>query len=209
MKHFLTAILFAVLSLLPVVGCTSPAQDRAKLKKEIKREIMAELGLLQQVQKPASKPSENERAQLKKEIETEILAKLQAENQALLRERSGPGTRRTQVSTTVFGRAEGQILREGSGLPDCRVKLVRISKSNRFIDLFNAYQEGTEFETVTNAEGNYRFEKIPVGDYKIKWQLPDDKGWIRRLRDKPDVTVKEGQTSHLTPVETYRKLLPH
>lgn len=35
------------------------------------------------------------------------------------------------------------------------------------------------------------------------------KGWIRRLRDKPDAIITEGQTTVLKSVETNRKLVAH
>ena len=48
---------------------------------------------------------------------------------------------------------------------------------------------------------------LPVGAYKLKWQLPDDTGWIRRLRDKPDAVIAEGETAVLKSVETSRRLV--
>ena len=186
------------------VGCSHSTQDRTQLKEEIKREILAELGRNQ----PSPQASDQlERKQMKEEIEREILAKIQEQDQILAHAKPNQNARATPTSVTVWGSAEGLILHKGNGLSGCRVKLVRLAKSDSIIDLFSAYREGAEFESVTDAEGKYRFEKIPVGYYKIKWQLPDEKGWIRRLRDKPDAVIAEGETAVLNSVETSRRLV--
>jgi hypothetical protein len=73
--------------------------------------------------------------------------------------------------------------------------------------MLNTIREGAEFTAVTDEHGKYVFEKLPVGTYKLKWQLPNDRGWIRRLRDKPDAVITEGQTAVLKSVETSRRLI--
>ena len=105
----------------------------------------------------------------------------------------------------AVGNVKGRMLREGVGLAQCRVRLVRLTLTGFILETYIA---GDEFETLTDEDGYYRFKALPVGNYKIKWELPGDKGWIRRLKDRPDVTIKEGRTSLLKPIETHKRLLP-
>jgi hypothetical protein len=48
------------------------------------------------------------------------------------------------------------------------------------------------YETRTDADGRYRFEQIPPGEYLLYW-MPDGRtGWVRRLRDTADLEVVPG-----------------
>ncbi len=197
MKRILYLIL-ATLGVCAAAGCSMSATNYLKLKEEIRQDILAEL------RKDRSEPGrtqlaiEQDREQLKQELEREILAKLQ-EQQRLAAAQS-PQIVPQQPSPK--GSADGRILRGGKGVKGCRVKLVRMLKGTGLGGLFNSIREGVEFETVTNEEGAYRFEGIPVGQNKLKWELPGDPGWIRRLNTKSDATIVAGKTASLKPVET-------
>jgi hypothetical protein len=52
--------------------------------------------------------------------------------------------------------------------------------------------KGDKFETETDAAGRYRFERVPPGEYLFYWMPSPETGWIRRLRDKPDLEVTAG-----------------
>jgi len=53
------------------------------------------------------------------------------------------------------------------------------------------------YETRTDAEGRYRIERVSPGEYLLYW-MPDEKaGWVRRLRDRPDLVVAPGKTTVL------------
>lgn len=52
--------------------------------------------------------------------------------------------------------------------------------------------KGDTFETETDAAGRYRFERVPSGEYLLYWMPDPETGWIRRLRDKPDLEVTAG-----------------
>ncbi len=212
MKQYLLIIL-VTLGLLPFVGCSTPAQDISRLKEELKQEILAELRQQRQVPEQTAVMLDQEqlRAQMKEEIEREILAKIQNQVQSQVQEIASnlPDTenRSIQWRAVPIGTAEGLILRNGQGLAECKVKLVRIMKPQSVVEMFNTIREGAEFTTVTDEQGKYIFNKLPVGAYKLKWQLPNDTGWIRRLRDKPDAIIAEGQTAVLKSVETSRRLV--
>lgn len=193
-------VVLIAFGLLPFVGCSTPAQDRSKLKEELKQEILAELR--QQGEIP-----EQVRLQSKAETQRGVSAKSESQAQTTANISTRAADDSVQLQPSPTGRAEGHILRGGTGLKGCEVKLVRILTSRSAVEMFSAVRDGTEFTTITDEQGNYVFDRLPVGSYKLKWRLPGDKGWIRRLRDKPDAVITDGQTAILKSVETERRLV--
>jgi len=57
--------------------------------------------------------------------------------------------------------------------------------------------KGGLLETGTNDAGRYRFERVPPGEYLLYWMPNPETGWIRRLREKPDIEVVAGVTAIL------------
>jgi hypothetical protein len=53
------------------------------------------------------------------------------------------------------------------------------------------------FETETDDAGRYRFERVPPGDYLFYWMPGGETGWVRRLREKPDLEVVPGRVTVL------------
>ena len=79
----------------------------------------------------------------------------------------------------------------------------------RYVSGSTSWRDGrVEFQTVTSAEGLYRFENIPEGKYALKWQLPGEEGWIRRLHKEADVTVEPGRTHVIKSVNMSKGLVP-
>ncbi len=178
-------------------------KELKRMKKQLKREILAEL------QEELAANQSEEREQLNNELDSLVTAKVRKKvdlQQRLMQAEQHPQAVRSP--TQAVGNVKGRMLRSGVGLAQCRVKLVRLMKMQSLGNMLTTVRTGTEFETVTNENGIYRFEALPVGEYKMKWELPGDEGWIRRLRDKSDVTIKEGKTIILKPIETSKPLLP-
>ncbi len=204
-KLALLITLFAVL----ITGCQKASISSQELDSvALKVEVMAEVRQLLALHGVSGQTVEKTRAQLKSEIEEEVLRKLQMlapESEVAKAAAKLPQEKPVSGATGIV---EGQILRGGKGLLDCHVKLVRLVEAQTMAGLLKVSKEGIEFETVTDEEGRYRFEAIPVGSYKLKWQLPDDTGWIRRLRDKSDVDIEAGKTEVLKAIETKRGLAP-
>jgi len=107
-----------------------------------------------------------------------------------------------------FGLVRGRVLYRGRGLARCRVKLIRQLEATTFLEMLKEARTGAEFETVTGEDGSYRFEKVPVGKYLLRWLPPGSDAWIRKLSDKQyDVLVKEGRTATLRDIEMSRPVL--
>lgn len=169
--------------------------DIETLKDEIKREILEEF---RKEQEAAGKTAIEVREELKRELRREIVKDLGTHTPP-----SHPQA--VQYASSALGDAQGQMLRRGIGLGACRVKLVRLLGSST---RFRGYTEEEEYETLTDEDGMFHFRQIPEGNYKIKWELPGDRGWIRRLRDEPDLTISSAHLSIVKSIETARPLVP-
>jgi len=179
----------------------SVKKELRRLKKDLKREISAELRrefVTVQVRRKGNQLND-EAASLSTTLKERT--KADTKRGRLLIE-SHPQAARSDA--LAVGNVKGRMLRAGVGLAQCRVRLVQLTSSG---SILVTYIAGDEFETITDEDGYYRFKALPAGNYKIKWELPGDKGWIRRLKNRPDVTIKDGRTSLLKPIETYKRLL--
>lgn len=100
------------------------------------------------------------------------------------------------------GGVEGVIRWKDRPLSRGRVRIVPAkvvgalphSRSKAKAGVTGAPGEGKDdtLETVTDPEGRYRLERVPPGEYLFYWMPNPETGWIRRLRDKPDLEVVAG-----------------
>lgn len=194
--------------LLLTTGCASRSVNRAQLKGEIKREILAELRetVKQEPGRPAEL-SEAERERMKEELRGQILAEIRNYRSAAEQapDTDSPPEPDQQVDT---GEVRGRMLRDGGPLENCRIRIVRMIPVPGALSFFVTYKEQSVHQTATGGEGRFSIADVPAGHYRIKWQPPGETGWIRRLRDDPDFTVKDGKTTNLDPIETHRAVLP-
>lgn len=58
-------------------------------------------------------------------------------------------------------------------------------------------RRGDRYETETDEGGRYHFDRVPPGEYLIYWKPDDETGWVRRLREKPDLAVVRGDVTVL------------
>ncbi|MCZ6692085.1 MAG: carboxypeptidase-like regulatory domain-containing protein [Planctomycetota bacterium] len=106
----------------------------------------------------------------------------------------------------ALGSLKGRLLDAGKPLQGCKVKVVRLDQE-RFLELFSTWRPLGKFVTVTDDAGQYTFEELPAGHYKIFWWPSWEDGWIRRIRWEPDVEVEKERTATIAPIESRRRVL--
>ncbi|MHC4070885.1 MAG: carboxypeptidase-like regulatory domain-containing protein [Planctomycetota bacterium] len=212
-----TFVILVASGLFPFAGCSSSSRDMSKLKEELKQEILAELrqqgeipeqDLSQKALEPAREEvCQQEKVEIVSDLRVKIGSHIQNPDQTTANVSALAADHSRRPQSRPVGKAAGYILRGGKGLEACEVKLARMLTGRSAIEIFSAVREGTEFTTTTDGQGRYAFNRLPAGSYKLKWQLPGNKGWIRRLQDRPDAIITDGQTTTLKSVETERRLV--
>ena len=149
--------------------------------------------------KISSAPLSSEPALSRVELKREILQELRGEIQKEATKGIGP---------IEYGSVEGRIIRRGVGEPEARVKLVRWVEETSLLDILKELKKGAEFEATTDQDGKYAFKEIPVGTYELKWLPRGADAWIRRLTERPDITVRKGTVVTIRTVELGRPVLP-
>jgi len=149
--------------------------------------------------KISSAPLSSEPALSRVELKREILQELRGEIQKEATKGIGP---------IEYGSVEGRIIRRGVGEPEARVKLVRWVEETSLLGILKELKKGAEFEATTDQDGKYAFKEIPVGTYELKWLPRGADAWIRRLTERPDITVRKGTVVTIRTVELGRPVLP-
>ena len=100
-----------------------------------------------------------------------------------------------------MGSVEGVIMWQGKPLKNRPVKIVlerytgfsRAALEKWFTaDKGKSLQDGIVLGTRTDALGHYIFHEAPPGYYRLYWMPDANTGWVRRLREKPDIEVTTG-----------------
>jgi len=97
-----------------------------------------------------------------------------------------------------YGTVTGRMFYKGKPLPGCQVKITMLEKWG----ILGKPKEGLWFETITDENGRYLFEKVNPGGYKIYWKPPRESSWIRSIKMEPDMFVEAGETYHYRDRET-------
>jgi hypothetical protein len=124
-------------------------------------------------------------------------------------EKAGPSIAAPRAEVPPgFGAVAGRVLYRGQPVERALVKIIHLVESTSLAEMVRKSVEGTDFETVTGRDGFYRFEKVPVGRYLLRWLPLGSDSWIRRLSDQTyDFEVKEGKTHRERDIETSRPVL--
>lgn len=103
------------------------------------------------------------------------------------------------------GKVVGRILKQGQPLKGSRVKIVYVSQQlgalSRLFGPKDISPEELVFEATTDEDGRYGFTNVPIGEYDIYWSAPGTESWYRRLSEKPDITVRPGETVGYQDIE--------
>ncbi len=102
------------------------------------------------------------------------------------------------------GTLVGRLTNRGHPLVHCEVSLTPM---RRKLLGYQAGELNQNPQAETDAEGNYRFENLPAGLYKLRWRPQGEEAWIRRIEYRPDVTVKTGETARIREIRTALRTL--
>ena len=114
---------------------------------------------------------------------------------ALAQQQPASAAGQIQIPT---GSVHGRLLQRGQPLVNCQVVIVPMHKDGATDE--NGIRQPVT--AVTDAEGVFGFENVPVGSYKLTWLPAGATQWIRRIEMKPDVVVREGQDTTLREIRT-------
>jgi hypothetical protein len=95
-------------------------------------------------------------------------------------------------SETIGGTVYSRLLDHGHPLVNCHVVLVPMHQEQ---GVYCFDPDRKALSTTTDAEGAYRFENVPAGEYKLTWLPQGQNQWIRRIAMRPDVKVRAGETT--------------
>lgn len=96
------------------------------------------------------------------------------------------------------GTVRGRLLQGKRPLANCHVVMMPIREEGKKA---YAYDETRDPQAaITDSDGDYFFEHVPAGKYKLTWLPQGTKQWIRRLAIKPDVVVHGGQSASVREI---------
>ena len=154
--------------------------DVEKLKEQIMKELMLKFEEKQKLE------DESLEEKIKEELTLELEEKRQEREKAYTDANSGS--------------VKGRMLFKGKPLSGCGVKIVMLEKWGW--EVLGSLKEGMKFETVTDVNGIYYFEKVLSGGYKLYWKPPHENSWIRKMKMEPDFYVEAGEIHYLPDRET-------
>ena len=163
------------------VRSAQPSVDVERLKEQIKDELRFEFEKRQEAQ---LETQQEDSIAIEERIKEELMAEFEDKERAYDAENCGKVT--------------GRMLAKGKPLPGCHVKIQMLEKWG----IFGNPKKGLRFETITDENGRYLFEKVQPGGYKIYWKPPGGSSWIRSIKMEPDIFVEAGETYHFRDRET-------
>jgi hypothetical protein len=162
----------------PMVEKSYSPIDADSLKKQIKEELIDEF----------EEKQKRDEVSIEEKIHDNLT--LEFEKKQKLKEE--------KYDSENYGKVSGCMLIRGKQLKGCQVKITLLEKWA----LFGKPKEGIKFETITDKDGHYSFEKIPPGGYKLYWKPPNETSWIRSIKMEPDFFVETGETYSAPDRET-------
>jgi len=112
-----------------------------------------------------------------------------------------------RIISEEMGRVEGVIRWLGSPMVHGKVRIVLMKYTGfspgSLKKIFppdpetSAGQYEMTLITQTDSQGRYAFDRVPPGQYMLYWQPNENTGWVRRLREEPDIEVIAGKLARL------------
>lgn len=151
------------------------------------------------------KPAPSTELQFQKQLEQlqERIERLEKDKKTVVYQRrfSRNKIAHEQLLQEEMGRVEGIILWKKKPLADARVRIV-LEKYTGFSlafirKMFSGDKEKSSnkiiLETKTDSQGQYVFEKVPPGQYRLHWMPDAETDWVHRMREKPDFEIITGK----------------
>ena len=161
----------------------SVSVDAEKLKEQIKDELMYAL----------ERKQEKDEYQIEEKIKENLTIEFEKKQQI----------KENIFEAENYGKVSGRMLNKGKTLPGCQVKITLLEKWG----IFGSPREGAHFETVTDENGHYSFDKVTPGGYKLYWKPPHETSWIRSVKMEPDFFVETGEICSVFDRETNIKTI--
>jgi hypothetical protein len=95
------------------------------------------------------------------------------------------------------GTVHGRLSNRGRPLANCHVVIVPMHEE---AGVFCFDPDRKPLDTLTDDQGEYRFEDVAPGAYKLTWLPQGQTRWIRRIAMTPDVKVRNGETTGLKEI---------
>ena len=165
------------------VRSVQPYVDVERLKEQIKEELRLEFEKKQEAQLEIQ---QEDGVAIEERIKEELMAEFEEKERA--------------YDAENCGKVAGRMLLKGKPLPGCKVKIQ--SCLWKKWGIFGNPRKGLRFETITDENGCYLFDKVQPGGYKIYWKPPGGSSWIRSIKMEPDIFVEAGETYHFRDRET-------
>lgn len=112
--------------------------------------------------------------------------------------------------TTSTGTVQGKVVWDGQPLRNCEVRVVMVGSPSPMLRAARLLQRDQQDEppqvskvTRTNAHGQYTFDGIIPGEYDVYWRPAGKKGWVRRLKEYPDLLVMTGEPTSYRTIEAH------
>ncbi len=91
----------------------------------------------------------------------------------------------------------GRLLNQGRPLVNCHVVIVPLQEVD---GAMRTDEDRKPLTTVTDENGEFHFEDVPAGGYKLTWLPAGQRQWIRRIAMRPDVHVRNGEVTKLKEI---------
>ncbi len=108
-----------------------------------------------------------------------------------------PQDRRAVQRAVLVGVVHGRLSNKGRPLVNCQVVIVPLHEQNG-VSAFDPDRK--PLATVTDEQGEYHFDDVPPGSYKLTWLPQGQRRWIRRIAMSPDVKVHPGEVTRLRDI---------
>lgn len=103
------------------------------------------------------------------------------------------------------GRVTGRVARHDEGISGVNLKIVNVSYQENLVSrLFGpkgSKPEDLVFETESDESGRFEFKSVPIGEYDLYWKLAGSNSWYRRLSERPDITIRPGETTEYPEIK--------